>query len=261
MLGQGMQQIRAGKRSVVDVVTEALFTAILDGTYGPGARLPAERELAAELDASRVSVRAAVRRLVDAGVIITRHGSGATVLARRHWSMRALAGVLHYGLVQQDWDGLEPVVRDALDLRRSLMLDLIERAAGQLGGRRLDRTRKAVEQAWASRADAAAFARQERAVVPTVLETAGMHASLGLVNSLAEPYLAVIAAMAPRAPVPANYVAAHMAVLDALEAGDGAEARRCQSRYLDDLDRSLLKMLPQPLRKRLSPRAARRARS
>ena len=44
-------------------VEQALLTAILDGTYPPGTALPNERELAAQLQVTRPTLREALQRL------------------------------------------------------------------------------------------------------------------------------------------------------------------------------------------------------
>jgi DNA-binding transcriptional MocR family regulator len=49
---------------------------LASGTLPSGSRLPAERELASELDVSRVTVASAYRVLRDEGFASTRHGSG-----------------------------------------------------------------------------------------------------------------------------------------------------------------------------------------
>ncbi|MGN8026460.1 FadR/GntR family transcriptional regulator [Microbacterium sp. 22242] len=49
---------------------------LLDGTFGPGDRLPSERDLAAELGVGRSSVREAIRVLEVMGLIRTSTGSG-----------------------------------------------------------------------------------------------------------------------------------------------------------------------------------------
>jgi GntR family transcriptional regulator len=53
--------------------------AIGEGVLGPGEALPAERELAALADVSRVTVRKAVQDLVASGLLVQRHGSGTFV--------------------------------------------------------------------------------------------------------------------------------------------------------------------------------------
>src|SRR6478609_6006195 len=58
----------------VDEITDRLITAIAIGEYLPGARLPVERDLAASLGAGRMTVRAALARLVERGLLETRRG-------------------------------------------------------------------------------------------------------------------------------------------------------------------------------------------
>lgn len=53
--------------------------AIADGILATGDALPSERDLARQLDLSRVTVRKAVQELVRDGVLVQRHGSGTFV--------------------------------------------------------------------------------------------------------------------------------------------------------------------------------------
>jgi len=53
--------------------------AIHSGAINPGDALPSERDLAARVDVSRVTVRKAVLQLVQDGVLVQRHGSGTFV--------------------------------------------------------------------------------------------------------------------------------------------------------------------------------------
>lgn len=57
----------------------AIRDAVAAGTLAPGDALPAERELAAELGISRVTVRKALAGLVAAGLLVQRRGSGTYV--------------------------------------------------------------------------------------------------------------------------------------------------------------------------------------
>lgn len=56
--------------------------AVHRGVINPGDALPSERDLAAKVDMSRVTVRKAVQDLVREGVLVQRHGSG-TYVARQ----------------------------------------------------------------------------------------------------------------------------------------------------------------------------------
>ena len=57
--------------------------AIARGAIGPGDALPSERDLAARVQVSRVTVRKAVQHLVRDGVLLQRHGSGTFVAAQQ----------------------------------------------------------------------------------------------------------------------------------------------------------------------------------
>ena len=67
------------KQNVVNDVFEQLRQKLIDGNWAPGSRLPSEQELCTLLNVSRVSVRSAVQRLRDLGVVITRQGSGSYI--------------------------------------------------------------------------------------------------------------------------------------------------------------------------------------
>jgi DNA-binding FadR family transcriptional regulator len=63
-------------------IAARLRQAILDGRYADGERLPAERELATHFDASRSTVREALRRLEEMSLVVRRIGSGTFVTCR-----------------------------------------------------------------------------------------------------------------------------------------------------------------------------------
>jgi GntR family transcriptional repressor for pyruvate dehydrogenase complex len=67
------------ERTRSDAVAAELRDAILRGDHRPGDRLPPERELAARLGVGRSSVREAVARLAQLGLVEIRHGGGAIV--------------------------------------------------------------------------------------------------------------------------------------------------------------------------------------
>jgi GntR family transcriptional repressor for pyruvate dehydrogenase complex len=69
----------------VDEITDRLVTAIAIGEYLPGARLPVERELAAALGVGRMTVRAALARLVERGLLETRRGRGGGSYVVDQW--------------------------------------------------------------------------------------------------------------------------------------------------------------------------------
>jgi GntR family transcriptional regulator, transcriptional repressor for pyruvate dehydrogenase complex len=66
---------------LADVVHDRIRRAITDGQYPDGARLPGENDLARQFEVSRPVVRAALKRLRDEGLVISRQGSGSYVAA------------------------------------------------------------------------------------------------------------------------------------------------------------------------------------
>jgi DNA-binding transcriptional MocR family regulator len=69
----------AGPGPLYRKLSTALRRAIADGGLRPGDLLPSERALAARLVISRVTVVGAYRELRDAGLLVSRHGSGTVV--------------------------------------------------------------------------------------------------------------------------------------------------------------------------------------
>jgi GntR family transcriptional repressor for pyruvate dehydrogenase complex len=79
-----MTDLRAARRrrrnpSVTDDAIDKIQKLIISGSWGPGARLPKETELAAQLGLSRNSLREAVRALSQLRVLEVRQGDGTYV--------------------------------------------------------------------------------------------------------------------------------------------------------------------------------------
>lgn len=66
--------------SLADRIFATIAAEILDGTLPPGARLPAERQLAEAHGVNRHVVREAIKRVEQIGLVETRQGGGTRVL-------------------------------------------------------------------------------------------------------------------------------------------------------------------------------------
>lgn len=64
---------------LADVISGELASAIGDGRYSPGERLPTEAEMAARYGVSRAVVREAIAQLKADGLVVVRQGAGAFV--------------------------------------------------------------------------------------------------------------------------------------------------------------------------------------
>ena len=105
-------------------VADRLIAAIAVGDYSPGERLPAERELAAMLEVSRVTVRAALADLREAGYVEARRGRSGGSFVRTDWGSRT-AGAVH-SLLGEGWERME----ELFDMRR-LIESLVARTAAE----------------------------------------------------------------------------------------------------------------------------------
>ncbi len=70
----------------------AIRGAISDGDLRPGSRLPGERDLAAGLDVSRVTLRRALEDLSEAGLLLRQHGIRSVVMPRLEKAVSRLTG-------------------------------------------------------------------------------------------------------------------------------------------------------------------------
>jgi GntR family transcriptional regulator len=71
---------------IVEQVNRIIRDRILEGVYSPGARLPSEQELSAEMGISRASLRMAMAPLVSEGLIVRKQGDG-TYVNKRGWEV------------------------------------------------------------------------------------------------------------------------------------------------------------------------------
>ncbi len=71
---------------------QGIRKALEQGAISANEALPPERELAAELGVSRVTVRKALRRLVDEGLLIQQRGAGTFVAGRVEQALSTLSG-------------------------------------------------------------------------------------------------------------------------------------------------------------------------
>jgi DNA-binding FadR family transcriptional regulator len=67
------------KRGSPEMLADALMSKIFRGEFPPGSRLPAERQLAAQLGVDRTTLRMALKQLQRMNLLVARHGSGVEV--------------------------------------------------------------------------------------------------------------------------------------------------------------------------------------
>jgi len=103
-------------RPLPDEVAARIQARILDGSFAPGDRLPAERELAAQLRVNRSSVREALKKLEQLRLVDIQRGSGTRVQDVQHASFEIVSPMLQDG----GRSSLQRI-RDLLELRETLL--------------------------------------------------------------------------------------------------------------------------------------------
>lgn len=229
--------------TATETVFDQILKSIVSGTYPPGARLPAERELSKQLGASRPTLREALRRLAEWRLVLARRGSGIEVRPMHEWSIEALPAYLRYGRPKHGEPGIPALLSDLLALRRSLMLAMVERVVGRTDTDGLDRAREFLTSAWEARSDGPKFAELDFAFMRAIVESAQFLPAAWLFNRLSGVYLDIARRVNAAIPPPKNYLPSNEALVDALEAGDGDKAMETLRDYLEGHDRRLLSSL------------------
>ena len=131
--------VREPGRKQSDRIADGLRADILRRRYRPGERLPAERELATRLGVNRGSVREALKKLEQQGLVEIRRGDGAIVRHPEDASVEVVRHLLCAG------DGLDRrVLEEVLDIHEMLLAGAVALTVRQLPDAALARARALV---------------------------------------------------------------------------------------------------------------------
>ena len=229
--------------SAIDAVCDEILADILSGAYGPGARLPAERDLARRLGASRSTLREALRRLTDWCVVEPKRGSGIVVRGIGDWCIEVLPKYLEHARPAPGQPGVAALLMDLLALRRVTMVEILRLVAGRIPPGATERPRRAVAEAWAARAEPSRFQHADLAVLRSLVQGAQFFPALWLLNRLGGVYLQIAGTMSGALRPPDDYVQVYEQVLGAIERRDADAAVAVLEAYLERHDRALTGLL------------------
>jgi GntR family transcriptional repressor for pyruvate dehydrogenase complex len=203
---------------VSDEVFRALLEAVLDGRYAPGEKLPTQRALAADLDVTMSSLREALKRLEQMGLIVVRHGDAMRV---RDWRAHGGLDVVAHLVLRSDAVDAG-VLGDVLEARELMLRELARLAAER---REDSEAGRLVELAATSAAtnDPRAAQAVDFAFFHAVAEAARNIVFLLILNAIREAYFD----HADRVPVtadPAALAPRYDQLARAIERGDAEEA-------------------------------------
>ncbi|MFG2479148.1 FadR/GntR family transcriptional regulator [Streptomyces fagopyri] len=219
------------RETIVDVLEGRLRTDILDGRHPAGSYLPPERQLADGYGVTRTTLKHAFGRLVQAGLLETRHGVGTRV---RDYARLGGADLLPM-LVRHDakW------VREIFEVRRSVGALIAERAATR--ATRAQRAElRALLDAVRDREGADAVQLADLEVHRALARATGNRVYVLLTNTLFNAYLPIRSLL--RAPFTDPAVAHERLspVVEAVLAADAPRAHAAADAYLEATERIML---------------------
>ena len=168
------------RHSLPEQVFRELVTAVLDGRYSPGERLPPQRALAADLGVNMASLREGIKRLEQLRLVDVKHGDAMRV---RDWRTHGGLDVLAYAATAD-----VQLMTHLFEARRLLLTEAARLAAQRRSG----------EQAATLSQLAEAFAQADSDEAAQAIDLAFFGALIGaaenlvftlILNSIRELYL------------------------------------------------------------------------
>ncbi|BDY26479.1 MULTISPECIES: FadR/GntR family transcriptional regulator [Mycolicibacterium] len=224
----------AGGPTVVSRIKEYILTNHL----GPGDPLPTENELSQQLGVSRSRIREAVKTLSALDIVEVRHGYGTYV---GQMSFRAMVESLAFrGMLNAD-DGLG-VFAELVDFRELIETSLADKIMASLTPQAALSMRRLTE-AMAGKASAGEeFAAEDREFHLLLMETAGTLA-VGMTGAFWDVHALASRSLGPPDDLQAT-VAAHVAILDAIEKGDADVLRAAIRAHYAPIRERMTRRLP-----------------
>lgn len=227
----------------IDAVFDALVADIVRGTYPPGTRLPAERELSRMLGASRPTLREALRRLDEWNLVSARRGSGIVVRERRDWMIEVLPVYLRHAQPGPDRPSLATMATEMLLLRRLVVVAVLRTLAGRIPPGGTATARGHADRAWQARGDTHEFVSEDFEIYRSLTEAAGSLPSMWMLNRLTGVYVDIARRLSGLVSPPADYPEVMARMLDHIDRGDFDAAAQEIDGHLERHDRYLMAAL------------------
>ena len=212
---------------VSDQVFRSLLEAVLAGRYEPGEKLPTQRALAADLGVTMSSLREALKRLEQMGLVEARQGDAMRV---RDWREHGGLDVIAHLLFRSG--GLDAgVMADVLEARGLMLQDLAALAAERRDDAQARRLVELADQV-AGAPDAAAAQLVDFAFFTELAQAAGNLVFVLVLNSIRALYFAHAEGLRVTAGHE-ELASLYARVAGAVRAGDGAAARAAVGELAD----------------------------
>jgi len=217
------------RQKASEQVAEQIRKSIVDGLLRPGQRLPSERDLAAQFEVTRTTLREALKKLESLKLIFIRHGDRATVMDyMRHGGLELLNDLL----ARRDRVNLG-LLENVMEARVLIGTEVARLAARRRDDDDLLELRQAVEALDHSLDDDRRFRELEFEFFHVLATASHNLVFVFLLNSIRRLYRNNLDFFAPLVRDPAKTAAHHGRVVDAVQAQDGEEASRLARTFLE----------------------------
>jgi DNA-binding FadR family transcriptional regulator len=218
--------------TVVDSLVDRLRDDVLSGRYPPGSYLPPERELAAGYEVTRTSLKHAIVRLAQLGLLETRHGVGTRVRDYERLGGPELLPML-VSTVGPAW------MAEIFEVRREIGAQVAAKAAANATDAQRARLRELeTEVREAEDGNAAQLAECE---IHRVIAAATGNRVYGfMVNALLNAYMTVREGFTHAFADPPAAADRLAPLLDALRAGDTARSHTAATAYFTKTETLML---------------------
>lgn len=217
------------RQKASEQVAEQIRRSIVEGLLRPGQRLPSERDLAAQFEVTRNTLREALKKLEGLKLIFIRHGDRATVLDyMRHGSLELLNDLL----ARKDRINVG-LLENVMEARVLIGAEVARLAARRRTEDDLLNLEEAVEGLDHAREDLARFRELEFDFFHSLSTTAHNLVFVFLLNSIRRLYLNNMEFFAPLVADPGATLANHRAVLAAIRIQDADEAAKLARGFLE----------------------------
>lgn len=218
-----------------DQLAERLAAQLSEGRFAPGERLPTEPQLAAEHGVSRTVVREAVNQLKSRGLLKSRQGSGVYVVG---------AGDRRPLTFDPTVLGSMDAVVQVVEVRRALEGEIAALAATRGGKSHVAALRQAlqrIEDAVAAGGDGVAEDLAFHRAIAQATGNPQFSQLLGFLEQYLREAMRITRGNEARHRDFADAVRAeHRALVDAIEAGDPASARRAAVKHMQQASKRLV---------------------
>jgi DNA-binding FadR family transcriptional regulator len=222
---------RSNERNLAEKVTSQIREWILNGTYRPGEKLPPERRLATLLGVNRGSLRLALKKLEQLGLLRSRQGDGTRVQDLSHAAgIELLPFLFRTALSHQP-----EMLRDILELRTMVCTHLVTLAARRNRSwdqRRIQAIIDQMESVQNTGGDPEALIRLDFDMYWEFARAGGSIVGQLLLNTVRGPFEVHSAPFTCIADDPVLVITAARAIADAVSRHDAAAAATLAGDYL-----------------------------